>query len=114
MKMFRVISLPFKILIILNIACFVSCDFSSQPFTLYKSLGISTNAADITEIASDSAIHCASVCILNNVCHRASYDIMTKKCRIYNDQTNRNCDVWLDVIQTSLFLRKVGGKFCNF
>ena len=90
--MSSVISLPVKLWII-NVVCFVS----SQRFVLHGELTISTKASDVTEIASRSAIECASVCTRNNLCHRASYDRMTKRCRIFNDQTNRNCDVGLDV-----------------
>ena len=112
--MSSVISLPFKLWIIINLVCFVSSDISSHHFVLHEALGISTNASDITEIASRSATECASVCMRNNLCHRASYDRMTKRCRIFNDQTNRNCDVGLDVVHTSVFLKKVDGKLYNF
>ena len=114
MTMASVISLPFKLWIIINLACFVSSAISSQHFVLHKALGISTNASDVTEIASRSDIECASVCTRNNLCHRASYDRMTKRCRIFNDQTNRNCDVGLDVVQTSVFLKTADGKLYNF
>ena len=105
-----VISLPDKLWIIINVVCFVS----SQRFVLHSELSISTKASDVTEIASSSAIECACVCKRNNLCHRASYDRMTKRCRIFNDQTYRNCDVGLDVVQTSVFLKKVDGKLHNF
>ena len=114
MTMSRVFSLPFKLWIIINLVCFVSSDISSHHFVLHEALGISTNASDITEIASRSATECASVCMRNNLCHRASYDRMTKRCRIFNDHTGRNCDVGLDVTQTSVFLKTVDGKLCNF
>ena len=112
--MSSVISLLFKLWIIINLACFVSSDSSSQHFVLHKALCISTKASDVTEIASRSAIECASVCKRNNLCHKASYDTMTKRCRIFNDDTGRNCDVGLDVAQTSVFLKKVDGKLHNF
>jgi len=108
-----VISLPFKLWIILNLACFVSSDISSQRFVIYDSLRISTKASDVTELESSSVIDCTCECKRNNLCHRASYDTMTKRCRIINDQTSKNCDVGLDVIQTSVFLKKVDGKLYN-
>jgi len=114
MTMSSVISLPFKHWIIMNLACFVSSDISLQHFVLHKALGISTRASDVTEIASRSATECASVCKRNNLCHKASYDRMTKRCRIFNDQANRNCDVGMDVVQTSVSLKKVDGKLHNF
>jgi hypothetical protein len=114
MTMSSVISLPFKLWIIINLACFISSEIPSQQFVLHKELSISTKASDVSEIGSPSAIACAGVCMRNNLCHRASYDRMTKRCRIFNDQTNRNCDVGLDVVQTSVFLKTVDGKLCNF
>ena len=114
MTMSRVISLPFKLWIIINLVCFVSSDISLQHFVVHKALSLSTNASDVTEIASRSVLDCARKCKSNNLCHRASYDTMTKRCRIFNDHTGRNCDVGLDVTQTSVFLKTVDGKLCNF
>ena len=108
-----VISLPFKLWIIINLLCFVSSDISLQHFVGHKALSLSANAPDVTDIASRSVLHCAPECNSNNLCHRASYDKMTKRCRIFNDHTGRNCDVGLDVIQTSVFLKKYDGKLYN-
>jgi hypothetical protein len=73
-----------------------------------------TPRIDVTEITSRSDIECACECKRNTLCHRASYDRLTKRCRIFNEHIGRNCDVGLDVIQTSVFLKKVDGKLCNF
>ena len=100
----------FKLWIILNLLSFVSSNISSQRFVLHSALSISTKA----EITSRSNIECACECKRNTLCHRASYDRLTKRCRIFNEQTSRNCDVGLDVIQTSAFLKKVDGKLCIF
>ena len=105
---------PFKLWIILNLLSFVSSNISSQRFVLHSALSISTKSSDVTEITSSSVIDCACECKSNNLCHRASYDRMTKQCRILNEQTSRNCDEGLDVIQTSVFIKKVDGKLCNF
>jgi hypothetical protein len=96
------------------IYCFVSSNMSSQRFVLHNGLSISTKPSDVTEITSSSVIDCARECKSNKLCHKASYDILTKWCRIFNEQTIRNCDVGMDVIQTSVFLKKVDGKLCNF
>jgi hypothetical protein len=48
------------------------------------------------------------------LCHRASYDRLTKRSRIFNEQNSRKCDVGLDVIQTSVFIKKVDGQLRNF
>jgi hypothetical protein len=105
---------PFKLWIILNLLSFVSSNISIQRFLLHSALSISTKASNVTEITSRSDIECACECKLNKWCHRASYDRLTKRCRIFNEHTSRNCDVGLDVIQTSVFLTKVDGKLCNF
>ena len=105
---------PFKLWIILNLPSFASSNISSQRFVLHSALSISTTASDVTEITSSSVIDCACECTSNKLWHRASYDRLTKQCRIFNEQTSRNCDVGLDVIQTSVFLKKVDGKLCNF
>ena len=112
--MYRVTYVPFKIWIILNLLSFVSSNISSQLFVLHNALSISTNASDVTEITSSSDLDCARECKRSKLCHRASYDRLTKQCRIFNDQTSRNCDVGLDVMQTSVFLKTVDGKLCNF
>ena len=114
MTMSSVTYVPFKLWIIFNLLSFVSSNMSSQRFVLHSALSISTTASDVTEITSRSKIDCASKCTSNKLCHRASYDRLTKRCRIFNEQTSRNCDVGLDVIQTSAFLKKVDGKLSNF
>jgi len=85
MTMSSVTYVPFKLWIILNLLSFVSSNISSQHFILHNTLSISTKTSDVT-----------------------------KRCRIFNEQTSRNCDVGLDVIHTSVFLKKVDGKLCNF
>ena len=112
--MSSVISVSFKLWIIMNLAFLVSSDIFSQRFVIHDSLSISTNASDVTETESSSVIDCARDCKRNTLCHRASYDRLTKRCRIFNEQTTRNCAVGLDVIQTSVFLEKVYGKLYNF
>ena len=114
MTMSSVTYVPFKLCVILNLLIFVSSNISMQRFVLHSVLSISTKASDVTEITSRSSIECACECKLNKWCHRASYDKLAKRCRIFNEQTSRNCDVGLDVIQTSVFLTKVDGKLCNF
>jgi hypothetical protein len=114
MTMSSVTYVPFKLWIIFNLLSFASSNISSQRFILHNALSISTTASDVTEITSRSAIDCARECTSNKLCHRASYDRLTKRCRIFNEQTSRTCDVGLDVIQTSVFLKKVDGKLCNF
>ena len=114
MTMSSVTSATFEFWIIFNLLSFVSSDSSSQRFIINSALSISTKASDVTEIASSSVIDCAHECNRINLCHRASYDTMTKRCRIFNDQTSRNCDVGLDIIQTSVFLKKADGKLYNF
>ena len=114
MTMSSVTYTPFKLWIILNLLSFVSSNISIQRFVLRNALSISTKASDVTEITSSSVIDCARECTSNKLCHRASYDRLTKQCRIFNKHTNRNCDVGLDVIQTSVFLKKVDGKLCIF
>ena len=114
MTMSSVTHVPFKIWIIVNLLSFVSSNISSQRFVLHNALSISTKASDVTEITSSSDMDCARECKRNKLCHRASYDRLTKRCRILNEQTSKNCDVGLDLIQTSLFLKKVDGKLCNF
>ena len=114
MTMSSVTYVPFKLWIILNLLSFVSSNMSSQRFVLHNGLSISTTTSDVTEITSRSAIDCACECTSNKLCHRASYDRLTKRCRIFNEQTSRNCDVGLDVTQTSVFITKVDGKLCNF
>ena len=114
MTMSSVTNVSFKLWIILNILSCVSSNNSSQRFVLYNTLSISTKASDVTEITSRSDIECACECKRNTLCHRASYDRLTKRCRIFNEHIGRNCDVGLDVIQTSVFLKKVDGKLCNF
>jgi hypothetical protein len=47
--MSSVISLPFKLWIIINLACFISSDISAQHFVLHKALGISTKASEQTK-----------------------------------------------------------------
>ena len=84
MTMSSVISLPFKLWIIINLASFISSEISSQQFVLHKELSISNKII---------------WCIRNWI----------PLC-----QTNRNCDVGLDVVQTSVFLKTVDGKLCNF
>ena len=113
MTMSSVISLPFKLWIIINLLCFVSSDISSQHFVGHKALSLSTNAPDVTDIASRSVLDCARECNSNNLCHRANYDRLTKPCRILNEQTGRNCDVGMDVIHTSVFLKIADGKLCS-
>jgi hypothetical protein len=105
---------PFKLWIIFNLLSFASSNISSQRFILQNALSISTTASDVTEITSRSVIDCARECTSNKFCHIASYDRLTKRCRIFNEQNSRTCDVGLDVIQTSVFLKKVDGKLCNF
>jgi hypothetical protein len=114
MTMSSVTYVPFKLWIIFNLLSFVSSNMSSQRFVLHSALSISTTASDVTEIASRSKIDCACKCTSNKLCRRASYDRLTKRCRIFNDQTSRKCDVGLHVIQTSVFLKKVDGKLSNF
>ena len=114
MTMSSVTNVSFKLWIILNLLSCVSSSNSSQRFALYNTLSISTKASDVTEITSRSDIECACECKRNTLCHRASYGRLTKRCRIFNEHTSRNCDVGLDVIQTSVFLKKVDGKLCNF
>ena len=114
MTMSSVTYVPFKLWIILNLLSFVSSNMSSQRFVLHNGLSISTTASDVTEITSRSVIDCACECTSNKLCHRASYDRLTKRCRIFNEQTSRNCDVGLDVTQTSVFIKKVDGKLCNY
>ena len=114
MTMASVTYVPFKLWIILSLLSFVSSNISSQRFVLHNALSISTKASDVTVITSSSHIECACECKRNTLCHRASYDRLTKRCRIFNKHTNRKCDVGLDVIQTSVFLKKVDGKLCNF
>jgi hypothetical protein len=114
MTMSSVTNVSFKLWIILNILSCVSSNNSSQRFVLYNTLSISTKASDVTEITSRSDIECACECKRNTLCHRASYDRLTKRCRIFNEQTSRNCDVGLDVTQTSVFITKVDRKLCNF
>jgi hypothetical protein len=114
MTMSSVTNVSFKLWIILNILSCVSSNNSSQRFVLYNTLSISTKASDVKEITSRSDIECACECKRNTLCHRASYDRLTKRCRIFNEHIGRNCDVGLDVIQTSVFLKKVDGKLCNF
>jgi hypothetical protein len=114
MTMSSVTNVSFKLWIILNLLSCTSSNNSSQHFVLHNTLSISTKASDVTEITSQSDIECACECKRNTLCHRASYDRLTKRCRIFNEQTSRNCDVGLDVIQTSVFLKKADGKLCNF
>jgi hypothetical protein len=114
MTMSGVTYVPFKLWIIFNLLSFVSSNMSSQRFVLHNGLSISTKPSDVTEITSSSVIDCARECKSTKLCHRASNDILTKRCRIFNEQTSRNCDVWLDVIQTSVFIKNVDGKLCNF
>ena len=114
MTMSSVTYIPFKLWIILNLLSFVSSNISMQRFVLHNALSISTKASDVTEITSQVNIDCANECKRNKLCHRASYDRLAKRCRIFNEQTSRNCDVGLDVIQTSVFLKKVDGKLCIF
>jgi hypothetical protein len=114
MTMSGVTYVAFKLWIIFNLLSFVSSNMSSQRFVLHNGLSISTKPSDVTEITSSSVIDCARECKSTKLCHRASYDILTKRCRIFNEQTSRNCDVWLDVIQTSVFIKNVDGKLCNF
>jgi hypothetical protein len=114
MTMSSVTYVPFKLWIILNLLSFVSSNISSQRFVLHNALSISTKASDVTEITSRSNIDCALEWKRTKLCHRASYDRLTKRCGIFNEQTSRNCDVWLDAIQLSVFLKKVDGKLCNF
>jgi hypothetical protein len=114
MTMSSVTYVPFKLWIIFNLLSFASSNISSQRFILQNALSISTTASDVTEITSRSVIDCAHECTSNKFCHRASYDRLTKRCRIFNEQNSRTCDVGLDVIQTSVFLKKVDGKLCNF
>jgi hypothetical protein len=114
MTMASVTYVPFKLWIISNLLRFVSSNISSQHFVLHNTLSISTKTSDITEITSSSEIDCACECKRNTLCHIARYDRLTKRCRIFNEQTSRNYDVGLDVIQTSVFLKKVDGKLCNF
>ena len=114
MTMSSVTYVPFKLWIIINLLSFVSSNISSQRFVLHNALSISTKASDVTEITSSSNIDCACECKRNKLCHRASYDRLTKRCRIFNEHTSRNCDVGLDVIQTSVFLKKADGKLCHF
>ena len=89
----------YKLWIIIIIVCFVS----SQRFVTHDALSISKKASDVAEIESGSVIDCTRDCKRNNLCNRASYDKLTKRCRIVNDETSRNCDVEMDVIQTSVF-----------
>ena len=114
MTMSSVTYVPFKLWIISNLLSFVSSNMSSQRFFLHNGLSISTTASDVTNITSMSVIDCARECTSNKLCHRASYDRLTKRCRIFNEQNSRNCDVGLDVIQTSVFIKKVDGKLRNF
>jgi hypothetical protein len=114
MTMCSVTYVPLKLWIIFNLLSFVSSNMSSQRFVLHNASSISTTASDVTEITSTSDIDCARKFTSNKLCHRASYDRLTKRCRIFNEQTSRNCDVGLYVIQTSVFLKKVDGKLCNF
>ena len=114
MTMFGVTYVAFKLWIIFNLLSFVSSNMSSQRFVLHNGLSISTKPSDVTEITSSSVIDCARECKSTKLCHRASYDILTKRCRIFNEQTSRNCDAGMDVIQTSVFRKKVDGKLCNF
>jgi hypothetical protein len=114
MTMSSVTNASFKLWIILNLLSCVSSNNSPQRFVLHNTLSISTKASDVTEITSRSDIECASECKRNTLCHRASFDRLTKRCRIFNKHTSRNCDVGLDVIPTSVFLKKVDGKLCNF
>ena len=114
MTMSSVTYVPFKLWIIFNLLSFVSSNMSSQRFVLHNGLSISTTASDVAEITSRSVIDCACKCTNNKLCRRASYDILTKRCRIFNEQTSRNCDAGMDVIQTSVFRKKVDGKLCNF
>jgi hypothetical protein len=105
---------PFILWIIFNLFSCVSSNISSQRFVLHNALSISTKASDVTEIKSRSNIECARECKRNKWCHRASYDRLTKRCRIFNEHTSRKCDVGLDVIQTSVFIAEVEGRLCNF
>ena len=114
MTMSSVTYAPFKLWIILNLLSLVSSNISSQRFVLHSALGISTKASDVTEVKSSSNIDCARECKRNKWCHRASYDRLTKQCRIFNEHTSRKCDVGLDVIPTSVFIAEVEGKLCNF
>ena len=114
MTMSSVTYVPLKLWIILNLLSFVSSNISLQRFVLHNALSISTKASDVTEITSRSNIDCALEWKRTKLCHRASYDRLTKRCGIFNEQTSRNCDVWLDAIQLSVFLKKVDGKLCNF
>ena len=103
MTMSSVTNVSFKLWIILNLLSCVSSNNSSQRFVLYNTLSISTKASDVTEITSRSDKECACECKRNTLCHRARYDRLTKRCRIFNEHISRNCDVGLDVIQTSVF-----------
>jgi hypothetical protein len=114
MTMSSVTNVSFKLWIILNLLSCVPSNNSSQRFVLHSTLSISTKDSDVTEITSRSDIECACDCKRNTLCHRASFDRLTKRCLILNEQTSRNCDVGLDVTQTSVFLKNVDGKLCNF
>ena len=114
MTMSNVTYVPFKLWIILNLLSFVSSNMSSQRFVLHNGLSISTTASDVTEITSRSVINCACECTSNKLCHRASYDRLTKRSRIFNEQNSSKCDVGLDVIQTSVFIKKVDSQLRNF
>lgn len=109
MRMSSVSASSFRLWIVINLVSLVS----SQRFVIYDSLRISTKASGVTEIESNSVLECARACKRNNLCHRTSYDAMTKLCQIFNDETSRNCDVEMDVSQTSMFLKKVDGKLFN-
>jgi len=84
-------------------------------FILYIiALSISKKESDVTEIESGSIIDCARECKRNNLCHRASYDTLTKRCQISNDQTSNNCGVEKEAIQTSILLKRDDLKLYNF
>jgi hypothetical protein len=104
----------FILWIIFNLFSCVSSNISIQRFVLHSALSISTKASDVTEITSRSNIECSCECKRNKWCHRASYDRLTKRCRIFNEHTSWKCDVRLDVIQTSVFIAEVEGRLCNF
>jgi transcriptional regulator of met regulon len=97
----------------------ISDEIKEARFIIIQSLNCKEITLDIVikylAILSLERMNCTLVLYMrSNLCHRASYDRMTKRCRIFNDQTNRNCDVGLDVVHTSVFLKTVDGKLCNF
>lgn len=105
------ISLVFQSWFIVNFNSCVSLETISQTFSCQKALSISTNAGSVTEVASRSATQCAVQCINDKLCQRASYDEMTKVCRMSHDISTNDCGVEKEATETSVFCMKPQGKY---